>query len=178
MTVAEVLAEILRDRIFYDDSSGGSDLLRRRAFSCSRCALAALRACRSREHPHGGGHTSGYSPQDVLLAAARWSDLFLYDLKILDDQRHRRFTGVSNRLILDNLRALGHRTETSGCGMPLVPGVNDAPGDLEAVARLAASVPGVRQINLLPYHAAGAGEVFAIGQNVSRRPSSNRRRRS
>jgi pyruvate formate lyase activating enzyme len=163
MTVAEVLAEILRDRMFYDDSRGGATFSGGEPLLQPEFVLAALEACRSREI-HTAVDTSGYVPREVLLAAAPWTGLFLYDLKILDDQRHRRFTGVSNRLILENLHALGQVHENIWVRMPLVPGVNDAPGDLEEIARLAASIPGVRQINLLPYHAAGSAKLARLGK--------------
>jgi pyruvate formate lyase activating enzyme len=163
MTVAEVLAEILRDRMFYEDSRGGATFSGGEPLLQPQFVLAALEACRSREI-HTAVDTSGYVPREVLLAAARWTDLFLYDLKLLDDQRHRRFTGVSNRLILENLHALGQAHGNLWVRMPLVPGVNDAPGDLEEAVRLAASIPGVRQINLLPYHATGIAKFARLGK--------------
>lgn len=163
MTVAEVLAEILRDRMFYEDSCGGATFSGGEPLLQPEFVLAALGACRSREI-HTAVDTSGYVRPEVLLAAARLADLFLYDLKILDDQRHRRFTGVSNQLILANLHALGQVHRNIWLRMPLVPGVNDAPDHLEQVVRLAASIPGVRQINLLPYHAMGAAKFVRLGK--------------
>ena len=157
MTAAEVLTEILRDRVFHEGSGGGVTFSGGEPLMQPQFLTAVLQACREREI-HTAIDTSGYVPQEVLLAAARWTDLFLYDLKTLDDARHRRYTGVPNRLILENLHALAEVHGNIWVRMPLVPGVNDAPGDVEAVVRLAASIPAVRQVNLLPYHAAGAAK--------------------
>jgi len=163
MTVAEVLAEILRDRIFYEDSCGGATFSGGEPLLQAEFVLAALEACRRREI-HTAVDTSGHVRQEVLLAVARLADLFLYDLKILDDERHRQFTGVSNRLILENLHALGQVHRNIWVRIPLLPGINDAPGGLESLARLAASIPGVRQINLLPYHAMGTAKCARLGK--------------
>jgi pyruvate formate lyase activating enzyme len=163
MTAAEVLAEILRDRVFHEDSGGGVTFSGGEPFLQPQFLMALLEACRDHEI-HAGIDTSGYVRQDVLLAAAEHADLFLYDLKVLDDERHRRYTGVSNRLILDNLHALGRVHRNIWVRVPLVPGVNDAPADLEGVVCLAASIPGVRQVNLLPYHATGTAKFARLGK--------------
>ena len=106
MTAAEVLVEILRDRIFHEDSGGGATFSGGEPLQQPQFLLALLEACRKREI-HTAVDTSGYVRQEDLLDAARHVNVFLYDLKILDDDRHRRYTGVSNRSILENLHALG-----------------------------------------------------------------------
>jgi pyruvate formate lyase activating enzyme len=166
MTVAEILAEILRDRLFYEDSGGGATLSGGEPLLQPDLVLGVLEACRRREI-HTAVDTSGYVPRETLLAAARWTDLFLYDLKTLDDGLHRQFTGVSNRLILENLRALGQRHANIWIRVPLVPGINDAADHLEQVARLAATLPSVRQINLLPYHATATAKFLRLGKTYS-----------
>lgn len=163
MTAAEVLAEILRDRVFHEDSGGGVTFSGGEPLMQPQFLMALLEACRNCEI-HAAIDTSGYVRQEDLLAAARLANLVLYDLKILDDERHRQYTGVSNRLILENLRALGQMHRNIWVRMPLVPGVNDAPRDLEEVVRLAALIPGVRQVNLLPYHATGAAKFARLGK--------------
>jgi len=163
MTVAEVLREIMHDRLFHDGSGGGATVSGGEPFMQVPFLLGLLEACRSREI-HTAVDTSGYVRQQDLLAAARLVDLFLYDVKTLDDDCHRRYTGVSNRLILDNLHALGQAHENIWVRVPLIPGVNDDPAGLEAVVRLAASVGGVRQVHLLPYHATGEAKYDRLGR--------------
>ncbi len=163
MTVAEVVSEIEKDQIFYDDSGGGATFSGGEPFAQTPFLLELLQACRRREI-HTAVDTTGFVGQDALLAAARWTNLFLYDIKILDDARHRQYTGVSNAMILDNLKILGRKHGNVWVRVPLVPGLNDADDDLEATVRFAASVPGVKQINLLAYHRTGAYKFSRLGK--------------
>ena len=163
MTVADVLAEVLKDRIFYDESGGGVTFSGGEPLAQPEFLLELLQACRAREIPTAVD-TCGFAARDDLLAAARWTDLFLYDLKILDDARHRQYTGISNVTILENLAALGRVHRNIWVRVPVVPGFNDAADDLAATVCLAASVPGVKQVNLLPYHKTGAHKLPRVGR--------------
>lgn len=154
MTTDEVLAEVLKDRLFYDDSGGGVTFSGGEPLMQPEFLVGLLAACRV-HGIHTAVDTSGYAPQEQLLAAARLTDLFLYDLKIMDDARHLECTGVSNAAILDNLAALGRMHQNIWIRIPIVPGFNDDAGQLEAAARFVASIPGVRQVSLLPYHPTG-----------------------
>jgi pyruvate formate lyase activating enzyme len=109
--------------------------------------------------------TCGFSTKEDLLATAPLADLFLYDLKFVDEACHIRYTGTSNAAILENLRALGGVHGSIWLRVPVIPGLNDAPEHLEALARWAASVPGVRQVNLLPYHEAGTHKFPRVGKS-------------
>ena len=163
MTVADVVTEIEKDRIFYDESHGGVTFSGGEPFAQTPFLLELLQACRQREI-NTAVDTTGFVGQDALLAAARWTNLFLYDIKILDDARHLQYTGVSNASILENLMLLGREHGNIWVRVPIVPGLNDAPRDLEATVRFAASVPGVKQVNLLTYHHAGAYKFARLGK--------------
>jgi pyruvate formate lyase activating enzyme len=154
MTTAALLAEIRKDSAFHDESGGGVTFSGGKPFAQPEFLLAMLEACAERGI-HTAVDTCGHAPTDQFLAAARWADLFLFDLKVADDARHERLTGVSNGLILHNLDALSRVHTTIWVRIPVVPGVNDDDDGLDALARLAASTPGVAQVNLLPYHRAG-----------------------
>jgi pyruvate formate lyase activating enzyme len=163
MTVGEVVREIEKDHIFYDESHGGVTFSGGEPFAQSAFLLELLRACRDREI-HTAVDTTGFTSSETLLAAARWTDLFLYDIKVMDDARHRKYTGVSNAMILDNLKLLGHEHRNIWVRVPIVPGINDADEDLAAAIRFAASVPGVKQVNLLTYHHTGAYKFSRLGR--------------
>jgi pyruvate formate lyase activating enzyme len=154
MSVDEVLAEVLKDRLFYDDSGGGATFSGGEPLMQPEFLAGLLTACRA-QGIHTAVDTSGYAPKEQLLAAAGQTDLFLYDLKTMDDQRHRQATGVSNAVILENLVALSRVHGNIWLRIPIVPGLNDDAGQLEAAARLAASLPAVRRVSLLPYHPTG-----------------------
>jgi pyruvate formate lyase activating enzyme len=162
MTTEEVVAEIEKDHIFFDDSQGGMTCSGGEPFAQAPFLLELLAECRRRDI-HTAVDTTGFVDRDSLLAVARWTNLFLYDIKILDDTQHRRYTGVSNALILENLKILGKAHGNIWVRVPIVPGLNDDDHDLEATVRFAASVPGVRQVNLLTYHHTGAYKFSRLG---------------
>jgi pyruvate formate lyase activating enzyme len=163
MNAAEVLAEVLKDRVFYEESGGGVTFSGGEPLRQPRFLKALLQACRD-AGLHTAVDTCGFAPKEDLLAAAPLADLFLYDLKFMDESRHARFTGASNVSILDNLRALGGIHGNIWIRVPIIPGLNDGARELEALARCAASVPGVRQVNVLPYHGAGAYKSPRVGR--------------
>jgi pyruvate formate lyase activating enzyme len=91
------------------------------------------------------------------------TDLFLYDIKVMDERKHEEHTGASNVNLLDNLRELGRVHNNIWVRIPVVPGLNDSEGEMRQIAGFAVSVEGVRQINLLPYHEMGSGKTQRLG---------------
>jgi pyruvate formate lyase activating enzyme len=108
--------------------------------------------------------TSGLAPWEGLESVAAFTDLFLYDIKHMDDETHRRFTGVSNAQILTNLRRLGAIHRRIWVRVPVIPGVNDSAENLEAIGRLAAGIEGVEKVSLLPYHPLGEDKLRRQGK--------------
>ncbi len=106
--------------------------------------------------------TCGYGPsEDFLLLLAR-SDLVFFDLKLIDSQAHRHYTGCDNDLILDNLQHMGASGKPYVIRIPLVPGVTDTDANLAAIAKTIEGLPGLLEVNLLPYNrAAGSKYRFA-----------------
>jgi pyruvate formate lyase activating enzyme len=158
-----LLQEILTDRIFYDDSKGGVTFSGGEPLAQSEFLQAALLECR-RRGVHAAVDTCGLAARDTLLALAPLVDLFLYDLKFLDETRHREFCGASNRIILENLRALAETQAQIWVRVPVIPSVNDRTEELEALAGFVASLPAVRQVNLLPYHRTGMHKFERLAQ--------------
>jgi pyruvate formate lyase activating enzyme len=81
-----------------------------------------------------------------------YTDLFLYDLKMMDDKKHRQFTGVSNRLILENLQYLTKTGTKVNIRIPIIPNINDDEKNLNATATFIATLKNIQQVDLLPYH--------------------------
>jgi len=175
--VDELLKEALADRMFFEESGGGVSFSGGEPFQQVEFLLAALEACRG-QGLHTVVDTSGLAETASLLAAARWTDLFLYDLKLIDSGRHAEFTGVCNELILDNLRALSVAGARLWIRVPFIPGVNDRDCDLEALARFVIDLPGPPSVRLLPYHETALHKFRALGQtyrlNHVSSPSSER----
>ena len=116
---------------------------------------------------HRAVDTSGHAPQATLMRIARKTDLFLYDVKLMDPRRHETFTGVSNRLILSNLDRLtreGHRVIIR---IPLIPGVNDDNDNLDRTGSFLGRLGGVESVVLLPYHGFHEGKTERFGLHPS-----------
>ena len=155
MTVEQVVQEIDKDVAFYDESRGGVTFSGGEPLMQPRFLSALLRACREREI-HAAVDTSGLASWKTLQEIAEHASLFLYDLKLIDEMRHRNFTGVSNALILSNLRALSRDGRAVVVRVPIIPGINDDEQNLEQLARFVLSLVSPPPVSLLPYHKAGA----------------------
>jgi pyruvate formate lyase activating enzyme len=163
MTITEVLAEIERDVPFYDQSgggvtfSGGEPLLQRRFLA------ELLQACKMREI-HTVVDTSGYTTWDAIESIRGYVNLFLYDLKLMDDERHKKYTGVSNQLILSNLQRLAESSQQITIRIPLIPDINDDAENLERSAAFIAGLNSVIEIELMGYHDIAAAKYEALGK--------------
>ena len=177
LTVEQVMAEIERDIAFYDESgggvtmSGGEPLLQRDFLS------ALLQACREKEI-HTALDTSGFAAWETIERIRGYVDLFLYDLKLIDDARHRQFTGVSNALILKNLQALSQRRHAIRLRVPVIPGINADDEAVRQIGAFAAALPHLNGVDLLPYHAIGLDKYTRINRvyklSETRSPSDER----
>jgi pyruvate formate lyase activating enzyme len=153
MTVAQVMREIERDVPFYDQSGGGVTFSGGEPLMQPDFLLATLQACR-RHLIHTAVDTSGYADPDLLTEISDDVDLFLWDLKIMDEASHRRFAGVSNDLILDNLKMISQKGKPIVVRFSLIPGVNDDDENLIALGEFTASLENVARLDILPYHGA------------------------
>lgn len=158
---AELMQQILRDRVFFEESGGGVTFSGGEPFHQTEFLLSMLRACKE-QGIHTTVDTCGLTALSALMRAAPFTDLFLYDLKLMDDVLHRRHTGSSNQAILENLRALSRGHENIWLRVPVIPGVNDSEDNLRETARFAASLR-LRHVNLLPYHRNGTAKSRRVG---------------
>lgn len=162
MDVAAVMTEILRDLIFYRKSGGGLTLTGGEPmaqFKFTRELLAGAKA----EGISTALDTCGYAPWSEYRELLPLADLFLYDFKAADPERHRELTGRDNALIFENLRKLDRAGAAIVLRCPLVPGVNDDERHLAAVAEWAETLSGVREITLEPYHPLGVEKAARFG---------------
>jgi pyruvate formate lyase activating enzyme len=162
ITVPELMTEIEKDRVFFRESGGGVTFSGGEPLMQPVFLAEAIAACRD-AGLHTAVETSGYGAREALDALTM-ADLVLFDLKIHDEADHVRFTGVSNRLILENFITLAGRHRDVRVRVPLVPGVTDDARNLAAIGALAASA-GVTRIDLLPYHTAGLAKYDRLGRS-------------
>jgi pyruvate formate lyase activating enzyme len=165
-TVSEIMDVVLQDRIFYDDSGGGVTFSGGEPLTQPAFLKALLEACRA-EGLRTAVDTCGFACTDVLLDIARLADLVLYDLKLMDDAKHRYYTGVSNVPILENLKALAAAHSNIWLRVPVIPGVNDSEANWRDTAFLAMGLGNIRQVNLLPYHKIGLSKFRRLGKGYS-----------
>ena len=163
VTVAAVLAEIERDVPFYDQSGGGVTFSGGEPLLQPQFLAALLKECRTREI-HTVVDTTGLAAWETIDRLRGDVNLFLYDLKLMDDARHRKYTGVSNRLILSNLVRLAESGEQIAIRIPLIPGINDDAKNLWQSAEFIARLPNITGIELMGYHDIAAAKYEALGR--------------
>ena len=162
VTVEDVLTEIERETPFHDQSGGGVTFSGGEPLMQRKFLLALLQACRKRDI-HTVVDTSGYTTWEALDSIRKFVDLFLYDLKLMDDTLHAQYTGVSNQPILRNLKLLSEHGHPIYIRIPLIPGLNDHETNLRASAELLASLPNVTGVELMGYHDIAAAKYEALG---------------
>jgi pyruvate formate lyase activating enzyme len=154
MSVPDVVAEVAKDEVFYEESGGGVTISGGEPLMQAAFVEPLLAACRARRI-HTVLDTCGFADPDVVRRVSEWVDLFLYDLKLMDGEKHRRFTGVKNDRIVENLRTLAEIGSQVIVRIPIIPGVNDEDTDIAAMSAFLTRV-GLRRIDLLPYHRIGS----------------------
>ena len=151
MTVEEVMRIVRKDIISYDQSGGGVTFSGGEPLMQSDALHALLLACHDLGI-HTALDTCGMASRGTLEKVVDEVDLVLYDLKIMDSELHRRYMGVSNEVILDNLRWLDGRAEEIIIRMPVIPGINDGRANLAAVMDFLNSLAHRHEVHLLAYH--------------------------
>lgn len=162
ISAGELVAEIVKDRDFFAASGGGMTLTGGEATAQPAFARQLLQGCKELGI-HTALETNGCAPWRVFQELLEWVDLFLYDIKHMDDARHRALTGSSNQLALSNLNALAQRGARVIVRVPCIPGMND---DAENIAATAAYVrqAGLQTIHLLPYNVSAGAKYQWMGR--------------
>ncbi len=162
ITSEEILREVIKDKMFYGASGGGV------TFSGGECMLypdflcEMLRLCREKGI-HTAVDTAGAVSWEHFEKILPYTDMFLYDIKLGSDELHRKWTGVSNKLIIENLRRLS--TEFEGdiiIRIPVIGGVNDSTEEMTKIAEILKDVR-YKEVELLPYHKMGEHKYTALG---------------
>jgi pyruvate formate lyase activating enzyme len=152
MSVAEIMSEIEKERVFFDQSGGGVTFSGGEPLLQSKFLIELLDECGKRGI-HRAVDTAGLANTEIILDVAQRTDLFLFDLKMMDSEKHRKWTGVPNKKILENLKVIAKTGVKIIIRIPLIGGVNDDAENMEATARFVAELSGEKkEVNLLPYH--------------------------
>jgi len=149
--VKDLVNAVAKDVAFYDQSGGGVTFSGGEPLLQAEFVMAALDACRG-QNIHCTLDTTGYADLDTIREVALRTDLFLYDLKMMDREKHKRYTGVSNEKILRNLEFLTGTDAEIIIRIPLITGINDDDENIDQTGRFITALPGIRKVHILPYH--------------------------
>lgn len=170
VTPDELLPELLRDLPYYRRSGGGVTLSGGEAMCQPRFAEALLRLLLD----HGidtAMETTGFAPAEELSRVIPLVNHVLMDIKHMESEKHRAFTGVPNEKILENARLIARLAKESAheliIRVPVIPTFNDTAEEIRAISHFAAALPGVRRLHLLPYHRLGQDKYAALGRDYS-----------
>lgn len=162
-TVDEVFSEIIKDKAFYENSCGGV------TFSGGECMLqidfleAILKECK-KNGIHTAVDTAGNVPFEYFERILSYTDLFLYDIKCFDSNKHRKHTGVGNEIILSNLKKLLRTDKSIWIRIPIIPTFNDGVDEMQHIETFLCSQKYPEKVELLPYHAMGERKYAALGR--------------
>ena len=158
----ELMRIIEGDVPFYDESGGGATFSGGEPLSQPEFLIELLQDC-GRLGIHRAVDTCGFARLDTVRRVAEFTDLFLYDLKLIDPGRHKQYTGVSNELILENLKWLSANGAEIYIRIPLVPGINDGAEDIQQITDFLAGLARRHPVYLLPYHGSASHKYVNLG---------------
>jgi pyruvate formate lyase activating enzyme len=169
MSTGDILEVLEKERIFIEQSGGGVTFSGGEPMLQSDFLLEALKACKANGY-HTAVDTSGYSSSVNFRMVVPYTDLFLYDIKHLDDPIHVKLTGVSNITVIENFSLLLGQAREVVLRLPVIPGLNDDPGHILSLKQFISERrrDTLKMINLLPYHKAGSSKYkrFSIPQRM------------
>lgn len=152
IAIQQVMREVLKDKIFYEESGGGVTFSGGEPLYQPEALYELLKACNN-QGLHTTIDTCGYAQWKVFEKILPFADLFLFDLKSLNPEKHKKFTGVNLDLILSNLKKLLLNGAMVELRIPWIPGVNDDQEEINAMLKFLETLPGkAHNIHLLPYH--------------------------
>lgn len=154
VSTQEVLVEIEKDMVFYDESGGGVTFSGGEPLMQPIFLMELLNLCKQKGI-HTCLDTTGFAQTKTILEISKKVDLFLYDLKIMDNEKHKKYTGVYNDIIRENLIELSKIHDNINIRFPLIPGINDDKENILAMGEFINSLKGIKKLNILPYHSIG-----------------------
>ena len=164
ISAEDVIAEVLKDKAFYDNSGGGMTLSGGEPMAQAEFTLELLKNAKE-NGLHTCMETCGYAREEDYKRVAQYVDIFLFDYKETDPIKHKEFTRVSNELILNNLKMLDNLGKKIVLRCPIIPTLNDREDHLKGIADVANSLKNILEINIEPYHPLGKGKAQRLEKN-------------
>lgn len=165
ITVDEAMAEIMSDRVFYQTSKGGVTVSGGEPTAQPEFTLSLLTACKN-EGLNTCVETCGWCDEKTILSLIPVTDLFLFDWKLTNDELHKKYTGVSNARIIDNLALLNENDAAVILRCPLIPTINMNNEHYDGIASIVNCFKCIQRVDLEPYHPMGMGKSSALGRDA------------
>lgn len=162
MTVQQVVKELKKDATTYRRSGGGITLSGGEPLVQHKFAAELLHACKAQGW-HTAMETTGFGSEEAVEEVIPFVDMVLLDIKHMYQEKHKQYTGVTNEVVLKNAQRISRISETV-VRVPVIPGFNDSMEEIEAIAKFAKTLRGVRTIHLLPYHTFGENKYELMGK--------------
>lgn len=163
-TPEEVIAEVMKDKAFYDNSGGGITLSGGEPMAQMDFTLELLKLAKEKGL-HTCMETCGYAREEDFKKVAPLVDIFLFDYKETLEEKHKEYTRVSNKLILSNLRMLDDMGSSIVLRCPIIPTLNDRPEHFDGIAQIANELRNIAEINIEPYHPLGKGKAEMLSKD-------------
>lgn len=164
--VEEILSELLCDLPYYRRSGGGITLSGGEILAQPQFARDLLHACK--EHGlHTAVESTANAPFDAIKSILPYLDLYLLDVKHMNSAKHKQYTGANNELILENAKKIAQSGVELIVRTPVVPGFNDSAEEIKAISKFAASLQGVEEHHLLPYHRLGQDKYAGLNREYA-----------
>jgi pyruvate formate lyase activating enzyme len=164
VSLDEVLKVVLRDRVFYKQSGGGVTVGGGEPLSQASFLAELLKKCKKAEI-NTAVETCGYAPWSQFEKFLRFTDVLLFDIKHMDTQVHREYTGVGNELILDNAIKASNIIDQMIIRFPLIPDINSSKENIHRLAQyIETGLHKVNKVDILPYHTMGASKITRLGR--------------
>jgi len=166
VTVREVMAEVMKDQNYYLRSNGGLTLSGGECLAQPEFGEALLKAAKYKSISTAI-ETTGFAKWEYIEKYLKYTDHVLMDIKNIDNEKHKKFCGQSNEVILRNAVRIAENHDDLTIRVPVIPTFNDTEKEIEAIAEFAKSLRGVKMVHLLPYHRLGADKYKGIGREYS-----------
>lgn len=166
ISAVEIIEDVMKDEAFYKNSGGGLTLSGGEPLAQPEFCLDILMKAKEKGL-HVCIETCGHIRREILARSAEYVDVYLFDYKETDPEKHKLYTGVDNSLILDNLRYLDSIGKQIILRCPIIPTLNDTKEHFDGIARIANELDSIIKVELEPYHDFGCGKYERLGKTLN-----------
>jgi len=151
ITLADLMKELNKDLLFYEQSNGGVTFSGGEPLYQAEFLLEALKACKE-DHINTAIDTSGFCDAEAILKAAEIANYFLYDIKFIDSEKHEKYCGGPNEIVLKNLEHISQARTKILIRIPVIPSINDDLQEMKGIFEFIKDLKNIETVHLLPYH--------------------------